>query len=88
MAETKKPQTDGAKKTPSPYDLNSNDNPGNLITQVQLRGENYEEWARAIKISLRARRSGVSSMEPMNSQKMVHRTLKIGGLFSPCLCHG
>ncbi|XP_045810011.1 uncharacterized protein LOC123904381 [Trifolium pratense] len=44
------------KKTPSPYDLNSNDNPGNLITQVQLRGENYDEWSRAIKRSLRARR--------------------------------
>lgn len=28
------------KKTPSPYDLNSNDNPGSIITQVQLRGEN------------------------------------------------
>ena len=40
----------------SPYDLNSNDNPGNIITQVQLRGENYEEWARAMRTSLRARR--------------------------------
>lgn len=46
----------GVKRTPSPYDLNSNDNPGNMITQVQLRGENYEEWARAIRTSLRARR--------------------------------
>ncbi|KAJ1416321.1 Zinc finger, CCHC-type [Sesbania bispinosa] len=54
--ETEKPQTGGSKKPPSPYDLNSNDNPGNVITQVQLRGENYEEWARAMKISLRARR--------------------------------
>ncbi|PNX95257.1 retrovirus-related Pol polyprotein from transposon TNT 1-94 [Trifolium pratense] len=44
------------KKTPSPYDLNSNDNPGNLITQVQLKGENYDEWSKAIHISLRARR--------------------------------
>ncbi|KAJ1375273.1 Zinc finger, CCHC-type, partial [Sesbania bispinosa] len=56
MTETEKPQTGGSKKPPSPYDLNSNDNPGNVITQVQLRGENYEEWARAMKISLRARR--------------------------------
>ncbi|KAJ1423125.1 Retrotransposon gag domain [Sesbania bispinosa] len=53
---TKKPETAGTKKTPSPYDLNSNDNLGNVITQVQLQGENYEEWARAMKISLRARR--------------------------------
>ncbi|XP_058750910.1 uncharacterized protein LOC131623932 [Vicia villosa] len=44
------------KKKPSPYDLTSNDNPGSVITQVQLRGENYDEWARAVKTSLRARR--------------------------------
>ena len=44
------------KKTPSSYDLNSNDNSGNVITQVQLKGDNYEEWARAIRTSLRARR--------------------------------
>ena len=44
------------KRAPSPYDLNSNDNPDNVITQVQLKGDNYEEWARAIRTSLRARR--------------------------------
>ena len=44
------------KRKPSPYDLNSNDNPGNIITQVQLKGENYDEWARAMKTSLRVRR--------------------------------
>jgi hypothetical protein len=44
------------KKIPSPYDLNSNDNPGNIITQVRLKGENYDEWSRAMKVSLRARR--------------------------------
>ena len=44
------------RKKPSPYDLNSNDNPGSIITQVQLRGENYEEWAKAVRTSLRARR--------------------------------
>lgn len=48
--------TEVVKKTPSPYDLNSNDNPGSIITQVQLRGENYDEWAKAIRTSLRARR--------------------------------
>ncbi|PNX70993.1 hypothetical protein L195_g057949 [Trifolium pratense] len=49
-------KVDLVKKTPSPYDLNSNDNPGNLITQVQLKGENYDEWSKAIRTSLRARR--------------------------------
>ncbi|CAJ2634039.1 unnamed protein product [Trifolium pratense] len=44
------------RKTPSPYDLNSNDNPGSIITQVQLRGANYDEWAKAMRTSLRARR--------------------------------
>jgi len=50
------PKPENSKKIPSPYDLNSNDNPGNIITQVQFKGENYEEWARAIRTSLRARR--------------------------------
>ena len=47
---------DVVRKTPSPYDLNSSDNPGNLITQVQLKGENYDEWSRAMCTSLCARR--------------------------------
>ncbi|XP_072054469.1 uncharacterized protein [Arachis hypogaea] len=53
-----KPHSSGGdeKKTHSPYDLNASDNPGNIITQVQLRGKNYDEWARAVKISLRARK--------------------------------
>lgn len=42
--------------TASPYFLGSQDNPGNLITTVQLRGENYDQWAQAIRLSLRARR--------------------------------
>ena len=50
------PKPENSKKIPSPYDLNSNDNPGNIITQVQFKGENYEEWARAIRTLLRARR--------------------------------
>ncbi|KAK6131674.1 hypothetical protein DH2020_034581 [Rehmannia glutinosa] len=40
----------------SPYSLGSQDNPGNVITNIQLRGENYDEWARAIRLSLKARR--------------------------------
>jgi hypothetical protein len=45
------------RKTISPYDITSNDNPGSLLTQVQLKGENYDEWARALKIALRARKN-------------------------------
>ena len=56
MADNGDKSSDQGKRVFSPYDLNSNDNPGNIITQVQLRGENYEEWARAMRTSLRARR--------------------------------
>ncbi|KAK2996506.1 hypothetical protein RJ639_024954 [Escallonia herrerae] len=44
------------RKTISPYDLTTNDNPGIIITQVQLKGENYDEWARSIRTALRARK--------------------------------
>ena len=40
----------------SVYTLSSNDNPGNLITQVQLRENNYDEWARALRTPLRAKK--------------------------------
>ncbi|XP_073298476.1 uncharacterized protein [Primulina huaijiensis] len=58
MADSDKtPKNETWKKINSPYDLSSNDNPGNVITQVKLRGdENYEEWARSIWTSLRARK--------------------------------
>jgi len=36
------------RKTISPYDITTLDNPGLLITQVQLKGENYDEWARSV----------------------------------------
>ncbi|WVZ19084.1 hypothetical protein V8G54_006406 [Vigna mungo] len=54
--EGEKSETEVVKKMSSPYDLSAIDNPGNVITQVQLKGENYEEWTRAVKISLRAPR--------------------------------
>ncbi|KAF7813981.1 retrovirus-related Pol polyprotein from transposon TNT 1-94 [Senna tora] len=44
------------RKTISPYDLTSIDNPGLSITQVQLIGENYDEWACAVKTALKARK--------------------------------
>ncbi|KAJ1399630.1 Retrotransposon gag domain [Sesbania bispinosa] len=36
--------------------LGPNDNPSNVITPIQLRGPNYDEWARAIRTSLQAKR--------------------------------
>ncbi|KAM7473208.1 hypothetical protein LguiB_020451 [Lonicera macranthoides] len=49
-------QGDGNKKVDLTYYLGSSDGPGNIITPIQLRGENYDEWARAIRISLKAKR--------------------------------
>ncbi|VFQ89349.1 unnamed protein product [Cuscuta campestris] len=40
----------------SPYELRSADTPALVITQIKLTGENYEEWARAVRIALRAKR--------------------------------
>jgi len=36
-------------KTISPYDIITFDNPGHLITQVPLKGENDDEWARLLR---------------------------------------
>ena len=48
--------TGGTRKTISPFDITSLDNPGLTITQVQLKGDNYDEWARSIRTALRARK--------------------------------
>jgi hypothetical protein len=52
-ADAEKPTTrdDGnsKRKIISPYDITSLDIPGLLITQVQLKGENYDEWSRSLK---------------------------------------
>jgi len=49
-------ETATLRKTIFPYDITSNNNPGSLLTQVQLKGENYDEWACALKTILRARK--------------------------------
>ena len=38
------------------YHLGSSDGPGNIITPIQLRGENYDEWAHAVRTALKAKR--------------------------------
>jgi len=43
-------------KSISPYDITTLDNLGLLIAQIQLKGENYDEWARAVRTSLRAQK--------------------------------
>jgi hypothetical protein len=47
----------GTRRTISPYDITPNDNPGSLLTQVQLKGDqNYDEWSRSLRTALRARK--------------------------------
>ncbi|CAA7039178.1 unnamed protein product [Microthlaspi erraticum] len=42
--------------TISPYTLAASDNPGALITSVQLNGENYNEWSSELLNALQAKR--------------------------------
>ncbi|XP_010419135.1 PREDICTED: uncharacterized protein LOC104704802 [Camelina sativa] len=44
------------KATLSPMYLHQSDGPGNLITTVQLRGENYEDWSKHVRNALRTKR--------------------------------
>ena len=47
---------EGSGKDAGVYQLMSGDNPGTLITQVQLRADNFDEWTMAIKTALRAKK--------------------------------
>ncbi|XP_073017921.1 uncharacterized protein [Primulina eburnea] len=47
---------DGDKKLDMTYHLGSSDGPRYIINPIQLHGENYDEWARAIRTSLKAER--------------------------------
>ena len=44
------------RRTISPYDLTSDDNPGTLITKLLLCSPNYDEWARNFQFALKARK--------------------------------
>lgn len=48
----------------SPYTLFSSDNPGALITSVQLKGDNYNERAMKMMNALRAKKKTVSLTKP------------------------
>ncbi|WVZ19190.1 hypothetical protein V8G54_006512 [Vigna mungo] len=41
-------EIEAVKKTSPPYDLSVSDNLGNVITEVQLKGETYKEWAKVV----------------------------------------
>lgn len=44
------------RRTISPYDLSSSDNPGSVISQPLLKGPNYTEWSTNIRMALKARK--------------------------------
>ncbi|KAL2937519.1 Thiazole synthase [Bienertia sinuspersici] len=54
---------DGKLHTSSPFYLGAGDQPGNLITQVVLKGDNYLAWSRAITLSLRSRKYAADKEE-------------------------
>lgn len=41
----------------SPYYLHDSDEPRNIITTVQLKGENYEDWAKNVRNALHTKRN-------------------------------
>lgn len=40
----------------SPYYLHASEGPGNQITTVQLKGDNYEDWSKHVRNALRTKR--------------------------------
>lgn len=44
------------RRTISPYDLSSGDNPGTVISRPPLRGTNYDEWSSSIRLAVKARK--------------------------------
>ncbi|CAN7024392.1 unnamed protein product [Brassica rapa subsp. trilocularis] len=50
------PITTVVRRTISPYDLHSADNPGAVISHPLLKGTNYDEWACGIKTALCSRK--------------------------------
>ena len=65
----------GDKTVDLTYYLGSSDGPGNIITPIQLRGDNYDEWAQAMRRSLMAKRKfgfvdGTIAIPKTDEQKM------------------
>lgn len=50
------PTGTSTRRTISPYDLTSSDNPGAIISQPLLNGQNYDEWAINLRVALSCRK--------------------------------
>lgn len=51
-----KKRVETQRRTISPYDLSSSDNPGSVISQPLLNGPNYNDWAGNLRMALKARK--------------------------------
>lgn len=51
-----KPRVEIQRRTISPYDISSSDNPGSVISHPLLRGLNYNEWTSNVHMALKARK--------------------------------
>lgn len=51
-----KPETKTATAVSSAYQLAASENPGAVIAQVHFNGENFDEWAQAIRTALRVKK--------------------------------
>lgn len=51
-----KQRVESQRRTISPYDLSSNDNPGSVISQPLLNKTNYNEWAGNLRMALKVRK--------------------------------
>lgn len=49
--------TSQQRKSISPYDITTLDNSALVITQVHLKGDNYDEWSRSFRTAIRARKT-------------------------------
>ncbi|XP_010412622.1 PREDICTED: uncharacterized protein LOC104698950 [Camelina sativa] len=49
-------KTEGSKAAVSAFQLASTENPGAIIAQVQFNGENFDEWAQAMRTALRVKK--------------------------------
>ena len=67
----------------SPFYLRSGDQPGNLITHVILKGDNYLAWARAITLSLKARQKSCLLMVQLTNL-LRNGSSSIGTPLIPC----
>ncbi|XP_021747960.1 uncharacterized protein LOC110713828 [Chenopodium quinoa] len=68
------PGDEGKSKVDLTFHLGSSDGPGNVITPIQLKGDNYDEWARAVRTALKAKRKfgfiDGTVVKPTESEKL------------------